>query len=374
MYRIDTTNNEISRLQQSTFSEHGFGEREHLQEWIAKSPDVLGEELLIIQKEFAGFSDTWERLDLLALDKQGSLVIIENKLDDSGRDVTWQALKYASYCSGLSRDNIRKIYQQYLDKYEPGAKAEEKLSEFYDSENYKDISLNKSVTQRIILVAANFRKEVTSTVLWLMNFKIRLQCFRATPYSMGDELFLTFNQIIPVPDTEDYMIGMAEKAQDDIDAQTELKHDQILRREFWTQLLQALNSKSDLWRDNNPHPGYWMGAKSGIDRVVFQFFLSKRCRAGIYISGNKRDESEFIFDELFKKKEELEAMLGESLEWDRGKRDCQIKWEVAGDVYDKECWDDMIESLTNNMVKLEKAFAPYLDKVNEQLAHERKRD
>jgi RecB family endonuclease NucS len=41
---------------------------------------------LIIQKEFAGFGDTKERLDLLALDKKGKLVVIENKLDDSGRD------------------------------------------------------------------------------------------------------------------------------------------------------------------------------------------------------------------------------------------------------------------------------------------------
>jgi hypothetical protein len=45
-------------------------------------PLVLGGELLVIQKEFAGFSDTQERLDLLALDKEGSLVVIENKLDD----------------------------------------------------------------------------------------------------------------------------------------------------------------------------------------------------------------------------------------------------------------------------------------------------
>jgi RecB family endonuclease NucS len=51
---------------------------------------------LIIQKEFDGFNDTKERLDLLALDKQGNLVIIENKLDDSGKDVTWQVIKYAS--------------------------------------------------------------------------------------------------------------------------------------------------------------------------------------------------------------------------------------------------------------------------------------
>jgi hypothetical protein len=76
----------------------------------------LGEELLIIQKEFDGFQDTNERLDLLALDKQGCLVVIENKLDDTGRDVTWQALKYASYCSTLSKEQIRAIYQSYLDK------------------------------------------------------------------------------------------------------------------------------------------------------------------------------------------------------------------------------------------------------------------
>lgn len=47
-----------------------------------------------VTKEFGGFepirvalSEGRERLDLLAIDKDGNLVIIENKLDDSGRDV-----------------------------------------------------------------------------------------------------------------------------------------------------------------------------------------------------------------------------------------------------------------------------------------------
>jgi hypothetical protein len=52
---------------------------------------------------------------LLALDKQGNLVVIENKLDDAGKDVTWQVLKYASYCSTLSKKNIKEIYQEYLE-------------------------------------------------------------------------------------------------------------------------------------------------------------------------------------------------------------------------------------------------------------------
>lgn len=95
MYKINKSQNSITEIETKTFTELKFKERDHLQEWIAKEPECLGEELLIIQKEFDGFSETKERLDLLALDKEGNLVIIENKLDDTGRDVVWQALKYA---------------------------------------------------------------------------------------------------------------------------------------------------------------------------------------------------------------------------------------------------------------------------------------
>lgn len=102
MYKINKKNNRVEKIPSSTFKQLGFKERSHLQEWIADHPSLLNEELLIIQKEYDGFFDTNERLDLLALDTEGNLVIIENKLDDTGRDVTWQALKYASYCSTLS--------------------------------------------------------------------------------------------------------------------------------------------------------------------------------------------------------------------------------------------------------------------------------
>jgi len=97
MYRIEKSRNNVIKLEERLFKELKIREREHLQEWIAKNPEMLGEELLIIQKEYDGFNDTNERLDLLALDKDGGLVIIENKLDDTGRNVVWQALKYASY-------------------------------------------------------------------------------------------------------------------------------------------------------------------------------------------------------------------------------------------------------------------------------------
>ena len=360
MYKIDAKGNKIEKLHERSFGDLGFKERENLQEWIAKEPTILGEELLIIQKEFAGFSDTHERLDLLALDKQGSLVIIENKLDDTGRDVTWQALKYASYCSSLSKDNIRKIYQDYLDKKDTNEKAEEKLSEFYDQSDYEDLNLNKGVTQRIVLIAAKFRKEVTSTVLWLLNFKIRLQCFRVTPYSMGDDLFLNIEQIIPTQDTEEYMIGMAEKAQDDINSQTELKHRHIIRKEFWTKLIQRMNNtKTDLYQNINPGISNWIGAGSGVRGIGFNFSISKSYgRAELYIDRGDKDENEQIFDLLIKQKEKIEKEFGGPLTWERldEKRACRIKSETPGNIFEKEQWDDMLTFMVDSMFKLEHAF------------------
>lgn len=185
MYRINHQTNRIAKLKQVSFSELGFSERNHLQEWLANQPDALGEELLIIQKEFDGFDDTKERLDLLAIDKLGSLVIIENKLDDSGRNVVWQSLKYASYCSTLSKTQIAEIYQKYLDKTDPGKNAQVLICEFLGKEEFAEVVLNPGNDQRLIMVAAEFRKEVTSTVLWLLKHRVFVKCFKATPFQDG---------------------------------------------------------------------------------------------------------------------------------------------------------------------------------------------
>ena len=82
MYRINQQTNSIQKIEETTFKEIGASERNHLQEWIAKNPEAIcgeDESLLIIQKEFDGFNDTRERLDLLTLDNNGNLVIIGNK-------------------------------------------------------------------------------------------------------------------------------------------------------------------------------------------------------------------------------------------------------------------------------------------------------
>ena len=371
MYKIDRADNRIARLEPRSFSELGFRERAHLQEWIANRPDALGEDLLIIQKEFAGFSDTSERLDLLAIDKQGSLAIIENKLDDTGRDVTWQALKYASYCARLTKDDIRGIFQSYLDRHAPGGKAEEHLCAFLDEDEYQDLTLNKGVTQRIILVAANFRKEVTSTVLWLSSFKLRVQCFKVTPFSQGDEIFLTIDQIIPTKDAEDFMIGLAAKAQDEVENVEAEKARHETRREFWATLLPVMNEKSSLFRSISPGVKNWLGIGSGSRGVSFNFVVKRdAARVDAYIDTGNGDLNQVLFDELHLKANEIEQQFGGPLIWERleGKRACRIKAEQDGNIFDRDRWPAMIDYMVDAMVRLDRTFRPRIADLSSRMA------
>lgn len=368
MYLINRAENSISKLDEKTFAELGFKEREHLQEWLAGDPNALGEPLLIIQKEFNGFQDTNERLDLLAIDKQGNLVIIENKLDDSGKDVTWQVLKYASYCSSLSKEDIRQIYQDYLSKTSLQEAAEERLSDFFDGKEYEELTLNQGATQRIVMVAGKFRKEVTSTVLWLMNFNIRIQCFKVTPFVFGDQLLLNIEQILPVKDTEDFSISMATKVQDEIATQESLKTRHHIRLDFWKMYLSDSNKKNNLFSNISPSKDNWIGIGIGMSGVNINLAITKTfCRTEVYFNRGNQVENKNLFDFIEKMKPEIESAFGENLIWERmdEKVSCRIKAQMDKvNVYDKEDWDKMINFLIDSSERMASAFKNPIKKLN----------
>ncbi|MDA3886819.1 MAG: DUF4268 domain-containing protein [Candidatus Delongbacteria bacterium] len=369
MYQINKIQNKITKLKECTFSELKFKEREHLQEWLADNPESLGEELLIIQKEFDGFSDTKERLDLLALDKQGNLVIIENKLDDSGRDVTWQVIKYASYCSSLTKDNISNIYQSYLNKHYENKSAEELLVEFFDGQEYEELTLNLGATQRIIMVAGKFRKEVTSTVLWLMNYNIRMQCFKVTPFALEEKLFLNIEQILPVKDAEEYSISMANKAKEEIKTQDDLKSRYNIRLEFWKKYLQASNSVNDLYGNSSPTKDRWLRKSMGMHGLSLNIIVTgEYAQSDIAVNRGDKEENKKFFDFLYKMKDKIELAFGDELIWDRqdDKITCRIKSVQTGvNVFDKDDWSKMIKFLVDASERMYKAFKNPVKKLNE---------
>ncbi|EKO3763965.1 DUF4268 domain-containing protein [Vibrio metschnikovii] len=381
MFTVNHQTNRISPVKTKRFSELGFTERKHLQEWLAHEPSALGEELLIIQKEFDGFDDTRERLDLLALDKDGNLVIIENKLDDSGRDVVWQALKYASYCVSLTKAQIVEIHQQYLDRYEPvtgevdllnaPASASARICEFLDVPDLDELKLNLGNSQRIMLVAANFRKEVTSTALWLLGQGISIACFKITPYSLGEQLLINIDQIIPTPEAKELMIGINAKEAEEKTTEVVLKNRHNVRRDYWERALEALQKSScQLYNNISPSKDHWLSAGSGLSGCPYNLiFLQKELRVELWISRGVTEENKYLFDLLSQSKQDIEHAFGAELEWMRldEKKSCRIQFSTKADGFNKETWPQAVAWHLEQMTKLEKALKGPLQKAAEAM-------
>lgn len=197
MFQVDIEGKQLRRLTPKGFTELGLRERFDIQEWIEKTPEILGEELLIIGKEV--ILPSGKRLDLLAIDKNAELVVIELKRDDSGEAVEWQAIKYASYCANFLPEEIYKQVASYLGTSEE--EAQKTIEEFIDSDI---VELN--VTQRIILASRQFNSEVISAVIWLREFGVNIQCTRLAPYiDDHGSLFINPETIIPLPEAKDYI-------------------------------------------------------------------------------------------------------------------------------------------------------------------------
>ena len=359
MFQIDRKQNRILRLEEKRFSDLKLQERKHLQEWLANMPTALGEELLIIQKEFDGFNETRERLDLLALDKEGQLVIIENKLDDTGRDVVWQAVKYAAYVSTLNKAQIVEIFQAYLDRYCGGGNAVEKICEFLDADDLEELVLNSGQSQRLMMIAAKFRKEVTATALWLLGHGIRAQCFRVTPYAYGEELFLDIQQIIPVPEAETFMIGMSAKESEEKTAQGAQKRRHSIRQEFWEQALEAMRQAGQTHYQNvSPSHDHWLNCGSGVANCNYTLIFGKdEARVEMSIQRSNAEENKWLFDALFSRRAEIEAAFGGQLDWKRMDTKKSSRFGTAKDFdgYNKENWPAIIAWMVDNMERFEAA-------------------
>lgn len=210
LFRVTPESQETHRLDEVDFAALGLREVQDIQEWVAANPRILGDDLLIIAKEYGGFDRTKERLDLLGVDSDGMLVIIELKRDDSGADVHWQAIKYASYLRAATPAFIVQRLAEHRN-FSSTEEAETYLSNHLNAEELSGLNHE----QRIILASHRFAPEVTSAVLWL-NEKVGaplITCVTLTPFRDTETgaLYVQANTIIPVPGVAQYVVGVGDK-------------------------------------------------------------------------------------------------------------------------------------------------------------------
>jgi hypothetical protein len=190
-------------------------ERQDLQAMLRDSPEaqrqILGEGLLVFSEEFSNWQDSVRRIDLLALDKRGELVVIELKRDEDGAHMELQAVRYAAMVSAMTFQAVLRAYQAFLIKRGlPGEEAEPKLLEFLGKSSEDEVAIGSK--PRILLLSRGLGKEITTTVLWLRNeCNLDVRCIEMIPHEVGGRKLLATQTIIPPPAAADYMVTIGEK-------------------------------------------------------------------------------------------------------------------------------------------------------------------
>jgi len=117
IFSISDDLDKAKKIQAGSFSELKIWERRHIQEWIRINPELLGEDLLIVSIEFDHFSNSADRLDVLAVDRLGNLVVIELKRDPVAGFADLQAIRYAAMVSSMTIELLLQHYITYRKKY-----------------------------------------------------------------------------------------------------------------------------------------------------------------------------------------------------------------------------------------------------------------
>ena len=239
------SNNSIAPLPPTNFSAEQIYERGDLQRLLRDQIEVLfpDEAVLVLAEEFGDWDDSRRRVDLLCLDSDANLVVVELKRTESGGHMELQALRYAAMVSTMTFEQAVQAHAQYLMQRELAEddvehQARQAILQFLGWEESQEDGFADNV--RIVLASQNFHRELTTTVMWLLERDVDIRCLRLIPYKLENgQIVLNVDQVIPLPEAAEYQIRVSQKRQQERaerKRQGHVKFDLTLGEESWTRL------------------------------------------------------------------------------------------------------------------------------------------
>ena len=360
----EITSDSLKPIPPTTFEDSKLAERGDLQRLLRDNIQAVSPDTLIIAEEFSDWDDSRRRIDLLGIDSKANLVVIELKRTQDGGHMELQAIRYAAMVAILTFDKIVDVYGNYLLSRGNNDNPRAMLLQFLGWENPDEESFADDV--RIVLVSAEFGKELTTTVMWLNDRNLDIRCIRMVPYQDGSRILLDVQQVLPLPEAEEYQVKLREKEQIERKGRAE-RHG--VRKDFWMKLLEIAKVKTKLHANVSPGEYNYIPASCGIRGLSFNYNISQYDNfVELYIDRglNAEAETKEIFDFLYANKGLIDSDFGEPLTWRRmnDKRACRIHAESDGGYKaDQLQWPQIHEKMIDTMIRLEKALRPYLDQL-----------
>lgn len=205
----EITADQIRRIEETTFANARVSERNDLQRLLREQIDVISPNTIVVAEEFGEWEDSRRRIDLLGIDKQANLVVVELKRTEDGGHMELQAIRYAAMVSTMTFEKVVEVFGKYLQSHGKDDDPQQVLLEFLEWEEPTVDEFAQDV--RIVLASAEFSRELTTSVMWLNDMGLDITCMRLKPYNDSGRVLLDVQQIIPLPEAEDYRVRVREK-------------------------------------------------------------------------------------------------------------------------------------------------------------------
>ena len=214
LYRMAKSKDRFQEIDRTSLGSEGVLERQDLQRIVRDQPEVIEDGLFVIAEEFSNWADSGRSIDLLGIGEDRNLVIVELKRGDTGEHMELQAIRYAAMAANMTFRQIVDAHRDYLQMRGIDEDAQDRIHQFLDVED--GVSEPQVATEhpRILLVSEGFSKELTTSVLWLNEMGLDIRCVRLRVYSHGDELLIDVDQVIPLPEAQDYLVQVRDRAEE----------------------------------------------------------------------------------------------------------------------------------------------------------------
>jgi hypothetical protein len=303
----------IAKLQRVPLRKVWKTEREFTA-WVQDNIDVLNDvlDLQLANAEREQSAGAFS-VDLVAEDEAGDPVVIENQLEKSDHD---HLGKLITYLTAIGARNA-------------------------------------------IWIVSNPRPEHVSAITWLNEsssaafFLVKVEAVQIEKSTSAPLLTL--------------IVGPSDESREVGKKKTELAERHIIRKKFWTELLNKAKKKTKLHAGRSPTKESWISAGGGKTGLSFVYVI-KRHEVGVefYIDLGDSAKNEQFFDGIFIHHKEVEKSFGGPLMWQRleGKRACRIKKVInIGGYQDETKWPEIQEAMINAMIHLANAVRPQISKI-----------
>jgi len=361
MYYKEKDDENIRDLKKINFSEANIWERKHLQNWILEKPEILGEKLLIVTSEFDQFDkDVKNRLDILAIDGKGKLVVIELKRDIANEFVDLQAIHYAAYCRTIKMEEIVEMMKKFYEarSWKKPESFEQEIRNFIENNEFQEFDDKP----RIILAANEFKNKTISAVLWLNEFDVDITCVKLDCYKLEDnnKIFIKPEIMIPLPEAKDYIIKIREK-RDEVEKKSIIMKEY---QEFWEKIITEFKMKKPNLVRRQLNTRNFYRISTGIRDVHFEWNLAKQREPNGFLVALHFETSDSklnkdLFDYFEKQKDELQKNFNEEIifngEWNLK------NYEICIVNENLELDDENVKWGVKTMLKFYDVFKPFLD-------------